>query len=170
MDKRCPLCHWTPGSFGNHDPDCPDQVPVHKRPQALIDFKKGQGDGVAGIDPQSNGTDSYILGWVIGRTSAVVAEEQEDQDPTLKLQHQILEAHAQNRLPELIGKALGKTAVVIIMVDAEGGVLITANCRSNQDDVYVRDRSMITQTSDLLAANMKNMMKIAGEESKKPKS
>jgi len=71
-------------------------------------------------------------------------------------------AHYQETLPELIGKALGKKAVMLILIDVRGAITTVGN----SEDDSTRDRSMIRQITELLAKNMDAMMKKAGAEAR----
>ncbi len=74
----------------------------------------------------------------------------------------IRKAHHEDHLPELIGKALGKTGVLIALIDIRGGVTVCGNNNTGLP-TRTRDGSMIRQMAELLDKNMDGMMKIAGK-------
>lgn len=75
----------------------------------------------------------------------------------------IREAHLQQDcLPEIIGKALDKKAVLLILIDVDGGITTVGDSAPEN----VRDRSMVLQMSELLNNNMDRMMKQAGKEAR----
>lgn len=75
----------------------------------------------------------------------------------------IRDSHHHRSLPELIGKALGKRAALILLIDVVGSVTTTGDNELGS----IRDRSMILQITELLRDNMDRMMQKAGEEAKK---
>jgi hypothetical protein len=87
------------------------------------------------------------------------------EEEKIKIAHEaIKEAHHQGCLQNLIGDALSKNAVIVILLDAAGAITVSADSRSGTNSV--RDRSMIEQMTNLLADNMKPMMQKAGKKAR----
>lgn len=78
-------------------------------------------------------------------------------------------AHQQGKLAEVIGTALGKTAIFILMIDVVGAIISEGNSRGDTPN-STRDRIMIRKMSTLIAENMQSMMREAGREAKEEQS
>lgn len=80
----------------------------------------------------------------------------------------IKEAHDKGRLPEIIGRVLGKDAVLVALINQDG-TIETHGSQNDKSEFFVRNKSMIYQMSYLLKDHMKDMMQKAGKEFKESK-
>lgn len=76
----------------------------------------------------------------------------------------IRDAHHLGVLQHLIGDALNKNIVLVVLGDVVGAITLSGDTRAGEN--HVRDRSMLTQMTKLLSDNMNDMMKQAGKETR----
>lgn len=70
-----------------------------------------------------------------------------------------------NELPKMIGEALGKDAVLVAIINADGSVIVIGDHRPNVPNEK-RNGIMLTKMGDLLGGKMKEMMQEAAKEAR----